>query len=85
MKALAARASRRWWVMWRPAWHVWPLILSARIQLAVVFIAIIPLIVRETDEVGSILSILSCCLIAYGGLSQLRRSWRMKRFQPWEP
>jgi hypothetical protein len=81
---LAARASRAWWVLWKPFWTWTPLVLAVRIQLAVVVLALVPALVRADPRSGSELSVIASGLVVYGVVAQLRRKYRLRRFTPWE-
>lgn len=80
--ALAAQASRGWWVLWRPFWPWWPLVLAARVQLAVILLAVIPLVIRVDKAAVPVFSLLSSGLVVYGVYAQLMRKHRLRRFTP---
>jgi hypothetical protein len=81
---LAARASRAWWVLWKPFWTWTPLVLAVRVQLAVILLALMPAVIRVDPRSGSVLSVISSGLVVYGVYAQLRRKARLRRFTPWD-
>ena len=84
MIMLAARVSRAWWTLWRPFWPWIPLVLAARVQLAIILLAMLPLVIREDPRSGSALSVVYIALGVYGAVAQLLRRFRLRRFVPWD-